>query len=46
VSSINIRFTHGKQNVEINGEYISETEIRAKTKSFEEIGPKEAQVRL
>ena len=45
-SNINIRFSCGKQFVEVGGEYISDTEIRAKTKSFEEIGPKEAEVRL
>lgn len=45
-SSINIRFTCGKQYVEIPGEFISETEMCATTKSFEEIGPKEAEVRL
>ena len=45
-SSINIRFTCGKQYVEISGEYVSDTEIKALTKSFEEIGPKEAEVRL
>lgn len=45
-ASINIRFTCGKQYVEIPGEYVSETEITAMTKSFEEIGPKEAEVRL
>jgi len=45
-SSINIRFTCGKNYVEIPGEFKSETEIIATTKSFEEIGPKEAEVRL
>lgn len=43
---INIRFTCGKNWIEIPGEYKSETEITAITKSFEEIGPKEAEVRL
>lgn len=43
---INIRFTCGKNWIEIPGEYKSETEITATTKSFEEIGPKEAEVRL
>ena len=43
---INIRFTCGKNWIEIPGEYKSETEITAVTKSFEEFGPKEAEVRL
>jgi dynein heavy chain, axonemal len=45
-SAINIRFTCGKSYTEVQGEFKSETEIMAVTRSFEEYGPKEVDVRL
>ena len=41
-----VRFTWGKVNMDVEGVYVSETELTCKTPDFSSVGPKEVEVTL
>ena len=45
-NNINVRFSCGKQFIDVQGTYINDNELSCLTPNFEHIGPKDAEVRL